>query len=957
MSNTPDTFLSGGNIDFIEGLYARYLADPASVDASWRAYFEGQGRGTGLPIYTEPSGRPAPMKGNVHRTGNGHAAAALAPASAASQAQMALQARVDQVVYAFRLRGHLLADIDPLGRGRPPLDHVADIGMVKDSHFTPAELEQVVDTSSAMPAATAKLKDLLAHLRATYCRSIGVEFMQVLNSDARRWLGRSMENSQNTTGFTKADRAVIYQKLCLADGLETFLQTKYLGVKRFSLDGGESLIPMLHAFIEQAAEHGAREVVFGMAHRGRLNVLTNIMGKKADQLLAEFEHQYDARKYLSRGDVKYHQGFSSDHVTATGKKVHLSLAFNPSHLEVVNPVVVGRAKAKQDRAGDPEGSVVVPLLIHGDAAFAGQGIVPETMNFARIPGYSTGGTVHLVINNQVGFTTDPEEGRSSLYATQMAQLLDIPIFHVNGDDAEACVHVMRLATEYRAKFNSDVVIDLVCFRRYGHNEADNPAYTQPKMYELIKAKPTVRRQYGAQLSASGQFSTDEVEATWQSTLQGFNDALTRVKATPAFKEVSYLEGLWGRFKGGADASVPDPETGVDKEVLAGLLRQLAEVPGEFSPHPDVVRTVLNVRKEQADGKRKLQWAPAEMLAYATLLQQGLRLRLTGQDVERGTFTHRHAVLRDVKNGAKFNSLSRFGKSPSEVTVLNSPLSEMGCLGFEFGYSLDYPDALVVWEAQFGDFANNAQVVIDQFIAAAEAKWSRLSGLVMLLPHGYEGQGPEHSSARLERFLELCAQDNMQVCYPSTPAQVFHLLRRQALRPLRKPLVVMSPKSLLRRPGVESTLEELAQGTFQRFIPETGDLDPKAVDRVLLCSGKVYYDLLDARTKAGVKDVAIGRVEQLYPFPAEAISAFLQKFPKLKEVRWVQEEPRNMGSWRFAAPLVQELLAGLKKAPSFGYVGRVESASPATGFLEAHEIEQAQLVGEALRITLAAPSHH
>jgi 2-oxoglutarate dehydrogenase E1 component len=713
---------------------------------------------------------------------------------------------------------------------------------------------------------------------------------------------------------------------------------------------------MLHAFVETAAEHGAREVVFGMAHRGRLNVLTNIMGKGADQLLAEFEHQYDARKYLSRGDVKYHQGFSSDHVTATGKKVHLSMAFNPSHLEVVNPVVVGRAKAKQDRATDAEGSVVVPLLIHGDAAFAGQGIVPETMNFARINGYSTGGTVHLVINNQVGFTTDPDESRSSLYATQMAQLLDIPIFHVNGDDAEACVHVMKLATEYRAKFNSDVVIDLVCFRRYGHNEADNPAYTQPKMYELIKAKPSVRKQYGQQLAASGQFTAEEVEATWQATLQGFNDALTRVKATPAFKEVSYLEGLWSRFKGGADAAVPDPDTGVDKEALSSALRQLAEVPADFSPHPDVVRTVLNVRKEQADGKRKLQWAPAEMLAYASLLQQGVRLRLTGQDTERGTFTHRHAVLRDTRTGGKFNSLARFGKHPAEATVLNSPLSEMGCLGFEFGYSLDYPDALVVWEAQFGDFANNAQVIIDQFIAAAEAKWSRLSGLVMLLPHGYEGQGPEHSSARLERFLELCAQDNLQVCYPSTPAQIFHLLRRQALRPLRKPLVVMSPKSLLRRPGVESSLEELSTGRFQRFIPETGDVDPKAVDRVLLCSGKVYYDLLDARTKAGIKDVAIGRVEQLYPFPSDAITAFLQKFPKLKEVRWVQEEPKNMGSWRYAAPVLAELLGTLKKAPSFGYVGRVESASPATGFLEAHDIEQAQLVGEALRIELKAPSH-
>ncbi len=951
MANFQDTFLSGANIDFIEGLYARYLEDPASVDASWREVFD-RSNGAGRPIFStrllEPV--PAPAAGKA----NGKAAKAQEPAPAAAAApaaapthDIALQARVDHTIFAFRLRGHLRAKLDPLGRPRPALEHVADVGLVDDSHFTDAEVEQVVETNGVFGDQRVRLTDLLARLRRTYTDTIGIEFMQMLDSQRRRWLMHRMEASENRTDFSVEECRHILTKLSYAEGFENFLHTKYVGAKRFSLDGGEALIPMMDALAEVATGMGLKEIVIGMAHRGRLNVLTNILGKQPDQIFSEFDGPRNPQAYLGRGDVKYHMGFSSDHTTRAGRKVHLSLAFNPSHLEAVDPVVEGRVRAKQDRGGDTERIGVMPLLIHGDAAFIGQGVVPETLNLSGLKGYTTGGTVHIVINNQVGFTTDPHDSRSSIYSTAIAQMLDIPIFHVNGDDPEACVHVAKLVAEYRQTFKTDVVIDLVCYRRYGHNEGDEPSFTQPAMYDIIRKHPTVRTLYAAKLAAQGKISAEESEAIKQRCLQEFDAALTRARQESQFKEPSALEGLWKPYQGGALKSAPNVSTAVDKQVLCDALRKLSTLPEGFNVHRDVERTVIKKRLGMLDSG-ELQWSEGESLAYATLLSEGYNVRITGQDCERGTFSHRHAVLHDVTTGEKFVPLRQFvsGKGKNGFHIFNSPLSEMGVLGFEYGYSLDVPDGLTAWEAQFGDFANGAQIIIDQFIAAGESKWRRLSGITLLLPHGYEGQGPEHSSARLERFLDLCAEDNIQVCYPTTPAQIFHLLRRQVLRPVRKPLVIMSPKSLLRRPEATSKVDELATGTFQEVILDR--VDPAGVTRLLLCSGKVYYDLAKARDERKDESIAIVRLEQLYPFPADVLAGLVAKMPKLTELLWVQEEPRNAGGWHFMFPRLHDLASTqAKQQVKIGYIGRAEAASPATGFPKTHEYEQQLIIEEAI----------
>ncbi|WP_309895843.1 2-oxoglutarate dehydrogenase E1 component [Archangium sp.] len=956
MANFQDSYLSGGNIDFIEGLYARYLEDPASVDPSWREVFE-RNDGAGRPIFNktliEPPAPVVPSKGEGKGKGekaapNG-AAVATAPQTAptvAFQQDMKLQAQVDQAISAFRLRGHLRATLDPLGRPRPPLEHVADMGMVDDKHFSPAELEQLVESAGVFDQARVKLKELLGRLHRTYTGSIGVEFMQMLDSERRRWLMKRMESTENRTAFTVDEQRHILTKLSYAEGFENFLHTKFIGAKRFALDGGESLVPMLDAVLEVGGDLGLKEVVVGMAHRGRLNVLTNTLGKKPDQIFSEFEGPIDPRQHMGRGDVKYHMGFSSDHTTRGGKGIHLSLAFNPSHLEAVDPVVEGRVRAKQDRSGDLDRSKVMPLLIHGDAAFIGQGVVAETLNLAGLKGYETGGTLHVVINNQVGFTTDPSDSRSSIYSTALAQMLDIPIFHVNGDDPEACVHVARLATEYRQTFKSDVVIDLVCYRRFGHNEGDDPSFTQPAMYDIIRKHPSVRTLYAQQLADKARIPADESEAIKQRCMQDFDAALTRARAQSQFKEPSALEGLWAPYKGGQHKGAPQVTTAVAKETLRDALKKLSEAPEGFNVHRDVERTVLKKRQAMLQTE-ELQWSEGEALAYATLLSEGYIIRLSGQDSERGTFTHRHAVLNDVKTGEKFYPLRQFTQQgKGRFDVFNSPLSEMGVLGFEYGYSLDVPDGIVLWEAQFGDFANGAQIIIDQFIAAAETKWRRLSGLTLLLPHGYEGQGPEHSSARLERFLNLSAEDNIQVVYPTTPAQFFHLLRRQVLRPLRKPLVVMTPKSLLRRPEATSKLDELATGTFQEVIADKVDL--AGVTRLLLCSGKVYYDLVKARDERKDDSIAIVRVEQLYPFPFDELAGLVSKMPKLGEIFWVQEEPRNSGAWHFIFPRLHDLAAARAQNPvKLGYIGRAEAASPATGFTQTHNLEQQLIVEEAI----------
>ena len=963
MPNPTDTFLSGSNIDFIEGLYARWLEDPSSVDPSWRELFSGT-RTEGRPLLGSGDGRAQP--GNGRGAGNGPAVAAravnggngaaAAPARAqlvsvgdvpASLAAMQLQSRVDQTLYAFRLRGHLLAQIDPLGRPRPQMNHVADLAMASDAPFSPEELEQVVDSSEVYAdRKRVKLRELLSRLRRTYCGHIGVEYMTLYDSARRRWLMPRMEHTENRLDPSPSEQRRILESLTYADTFEAFIHTKYQGAKRFSVDGGESLLPMLDTMLELGGELGVEEVVIGMAHRGRLNVLTNVLGKSPDQIFSEFNGPVDPRKFMGRGDVKYHLGFSSDVTTSTGKRIHLSLAFNPSHLEFVHPVVEGRARAKQQRLDGQDRSKVLPLVIHGDAAMAAQGVVAETLNLSRLRGYDTGGTVHIVINNQLGYTTDPEDARSSIYSTAVAQMLDIPIFHVNGDDPEACVHVMRLVTEYRQRFQSDVVVDLVCFRRYGHNEGDEPSYTQPLMYEAIRHHPPVSEIYAKTLAEQGRVRPEDAEALREEAKRHFLQAYNQAKETPALREPSAHEGLWKGYRGGPEQGNAEPETGVPEKALVPMLEHLARVPQGFTPLRQMGK-ILERRRAMARGELPLDWSAGENLAYATLLRSGTHVRLTGQDTERGTFGHRNAVLHDVKTGAVYVPLQDLGPGAGRFEVYNSPLSETGCMGFEFGYSLDYPDALVLWEAQFGDFANGAQVIIDQFIVAAEDKWRRLSGLTLLLPHGYEGAGPEHSSARLERFLTMAAEDNVQVCYPTSSAQVFHLLRRQAIRPWRKPLVVMTPKSLLRREEASAPLSAFISGSFQRLISDPPVGGAGKVTRLLLCTGKVVYDLLAAREKAGDDTVAIARLEQLYPFPEAQVAAEIARYPALQELVWVQEEPENMGAWSFVLPRLTGRTSAQGRKLPLRYAGREASASPATGFQKTHELEQTLLIDAAL----------
>ncbi|MBX7114931.1 MAG: 2-oxoglutarate dehydrogenase E1 component [Myxococcaceae bacterium] len=947
MSNASETFLTGANIDFIEAQYERFLKDPGSVDPSWAQLFGATGR-DGRPIITDGLDVKALFANG--RPKNGAAAMGYAPVPPGPGLPsdiIGLQGKVDQTIISFRLRGHLQAQLDPLGVPRLALEHVADIGMVSRAHFTDNELDVLVDPQGLFDEARAPVRQVMSRLRHTYTRHIGVEYIQMMDSDRRRWLMRRMEHSENRTEYSLDEQRRILDKLAKAEAFETTIHTKFKYAKRFSIEGAESLIPMMDAFLELGGSLGIREVVIGMAHRGRLNVLTNVMGKSPDQIFSEFIGPEDPTRYLNRGDVKYHMGFSSDFTTLGGQKIHLTLAFNPSHLGVVHPVVEGRVRAKQDRAGEGGSHAIVPFVIHGDAAFSGQGLVAETLNLAELQSYSTGGTVHVVINNQLGYTTLADQGRTPLYCTAMAQMLDTPVFHVNGDDAEACVHVMRLATEYRQRFHADVVIDLVCYRKYGHNEGDEPAFTQPKMYELIRAHKTPREIYHQQLVASGRLTEAEAESIHATAVKAYAEAHTRATTKSQFTEPSHLLGVWSNYRGAADKDTPQVTTGLPLAELKKLLDVLATAPAGFTLHKGV-QSVLDKRKKMVAGDEPIDWGAGEMLAYASLLAGGASLRLTGQDTERGTFAHRHAVLHDTKTGNRAFALAPFVSGNGRAMVINSPLSEMACLGFEFGYSLDYPDALVAWEAQFGDFANNAQVVIDQFMAAAEDKWRRLSGLTLLLPHGYEGAGPEHSSARLERYLELAAEDNVQVCYPTNSAQIFHLLRRQVLRPIRKPLVVMTPKSLLRLAEAAAPWSDFTSGGYKRIISETNpQVEAANVQRLLLCSGKVYFDLVKARDAAKDFSIAIVRVEQLYPLPEDGLKATLDAYPKLREVFWVQEEPKNSGAWRYMLEPLLHLTHNSATKPKVQYVGRVESASPATGYPKAHEYEQKLLVDEAI----------
>lgn len=912
------------NLAFVEALYASYLADPNSVDTVWRRYFEAWPE-NGRRLALGPSFKPRSL---FNPPAPASAVVPLADIDAA-----ALQRRADMLIRNYRVRGHIMAQLDPLGRvgPMPPEIDPAYYGL------TEADMQREV-SAETMPGART-LGEVIARLRNTYCRSIGVQFMHIDELAIREWLQRRMEGSENRLALSRAEQIRILTKLTDAVIFEEFIQKKYVGAKSFSLEGAESLIPLLDLAIEKAGAQGIDEIVLGMAHRGRLNVLANIMGKSPRQIFREFEDR-DPELHRGGGDVKYHLGYSNDWVTTAGKKVHLSLTFNPSHLEYVNPVVLGRIRAKQDRVGDVARRRGMALLIHGDAAFAAQGIVQETLNLSELRGYRVGGTLHVIVNNQLGFTTTPEEGRSTVYATDVAKMLQSPIFHVNGEDPEAVAQVVTLAMDFRHTFQRDVVIDMYCFRRHGHNEGDEPSFTQPRMYDLIRRRKPLREVYLDHLLQLGGITREEADEIAEARRAHLEQELSVARQSDYKPQIQAFQGLWKPYRGGPEKDVPEVLTGVRRELLQEWLLGLSRVPEGFTVNPKLER-LLSARREMASG-RPIDWATAETLAFASLLSAGYRVRLSGQDSQRGTFSQRHAVLHDIKTGQTYMPLRQlFPETP--VDIINSPLSEAGVLGFEYGYSLDYPDGLVIWEAQFGDFNNAAQVIIDQFIASAEDKWQRLSGLVLLLPHGFEGQGPEHSSARLERFLVLSAEDNLQVTNPTTPAQYFHLLRRQVLRPWRKPLIVMTPKSLLRHPRVVSDLEALTQGRFERILPDT-ETDPAAVRRILFCSGKIYYELAQERERLGRDDVAIVRLEQLYPLYPETLHQALDPYPPGTPVTWVQEEPENMGAWRYLRATQGEALLG--RYP-LSVVSRPASASPATGSASAHKLEQDEIIRAAL----------
>jgi len=861
------------------------------------------------------------------------------PPSSEVLAANELQARLSALINAYRVRGHLFADLDPLGLRKPPAQEEFVLKRYGLAHVDPDTIFSMGDFAGPP---TGSLRSVIARLKDTYARTIGVEFTSLENQEARDWLRERMELTGNHIDLSREQQIRILTKLTDAEIFEQFLHTKYTGAKRFSLEGAESVIPMLDILVERASELGVEEIVIGMAHRGRLNVMVNIMEMNVRQIFAGFEDD-NPEAYVGRGDVKYHLGYSLDRKTASGHNMHMTLAFNPSHLEWVNPVVEGRVRAKQDRKGDEERTTVLPLLIHGDASFVGQGIVAETLNLSRLQAYETGGTVHVVINNQIGFTTNPEDSRSTAYCTDITRMLRCPVFHVNGEDPEAVAQAVTLATEYRERFRGDVVIDLFCYRKYGHNEGDEPRFTQPEMYAAIDRKQTVREVYIGHLVKTGKITAEQAEDIKVRRHQGLENALEDARKNGNYNLIpASMLGLWTEYRGGSDLDVPDADTRFPREQLITALDRLTSYPDWFTPHTRIERFVLDKQRKIMETGNGVDWGTAENLAFASLLLQGVRCRLTGQDVRRGTFSHRHAVIFDSNTGRRYTRLGHLSPDQAHLEIYDSSLSEAGVLGFEYGFSLDSPDALVCWEAQFGDFVNVAQVIIDQFISSSEDKWHRLSGLVMLLPHGMEGQGPEHSSARLERFLLLCAEDNMQVVNLTTPAQLFHCLRRQVLRPWRKPLVVMSPKSLLRHRRAVSTLDELAEGEFQRIIPDDPAIDPRKVRRLLLCTGKVYYDLLERREQDEIDDIGIMRMEQLYPLRSNELQARLAPYPRDVDLVWVQEEPWNMGAWYFMRARLPEILGD--KQP-LRCIARPESASPATGSGASHKLEQKLLIDE------------
>ena len=932
-----NTYLFGGNAPYVEEMYENYLSNPGSVPDNWRSYFDALQH---VPAADGSNARDVAhlpvVNAFAERAKQG--TTRVVQASGADSELGRKRTAVQQLIAAYRNVGARWADLDPLKRAERPT-----IPELEPSFygFGDVDLETVFNTSNTFFGKdTMSLRDLLNALHETYCGTIGAEYMYTTDQNHKRWWQQKLESARTNPQLSAEQKKHVLNRLTAAEGLERFLHTKYVGQKRFSLEGGESFIVSMDELINQAGVKGVQEIVIGMAHRGRLNVLVNSLGKMPADLFAEFDHT--APEDLPSGDVKYHQGFSSD-VTTPGGPVHLSLAFNPSHLEIVNPVVEGSVRARMDRRGDPLGKQVLPIIVHGDAAFAGQGVVMETLALAETRGYSTGGTVHIVINNQIGFTTsDPRDSRSTLYCSDIVKMIEAPVLHVNGDDPEAVVLATQLALDFRMEFQKDVVVDIICFRKLGHNEQDTPSLTQPLMYKKIAQHPGTRKLYADRLAAQGLGDTlgdDMVKVQRAAFDEGKNTVdpvLTNFKSKYAVDWSPFLNKKW---TDAGDTAIPTSE-------WKRLAERITTVPAGFTVHP-LVKKVLDDRAAMGRGDINVDWGMGEHMAFASLVASGYPVRLSGEDCGRGTFTHRHAVLHD-QNREKFDEgtytpLQNVADNQAPFVVIDSILSEEAVLAFEYGYASNDPNTFVIWEAQFGDFANGAQVVIDQFIASGEVKWGRVNGITLMLPHGYEGQGPEHSSARLERFMQLSADTNMQVCQPTTASQIFHLLRRQMVRNLRKPLIIMTPKSLLRAKDATSPLSEFTRGSFQTVIPDNKELKAEKVKRVIACSGKVYYDLAKKREERGGDDVAIIRVEQLYPFPHKAFGAEIKKYPNLVDVVWAQDEPQNQGAWFFVQHYIHE---NMSEGQKLGYSGRAASASPAVGYSHLHQEQQKALVDGA-----------
>ncbi len=931
--------LFGANAPYVEELYERFLEDPDSVPANWQEYFAGIRAGSGRETAHGPV-----KAGVLARVGASRVAARASADGEGTQKQGA----VSRLIQIYANRGHLVARIDPLGMMQRPTPRVLELGYFG---LTDADLDTEFFTGGRVEGVKkrGKLRDIIADLKNIYCGTVGAEFAHVSETEERLWLQDRFQQGRLHHTFSPDEKRNILWQITAAEGLERYLHTKYVGQKRFSLEGGDALIPLLDDLVQQCGIRKVEEIVIGMAHRGRLNVLINVLGKSPQELFSEFEGDYDTSNLIGSGDVKYHKGFSAD-LRTPGGNVHVALAFNPSHLEVVNPVVQGSVRARQDRRGDTSGDSVVPVLIHGDAAFAGQGVVSETLQLSQARGFYTGGTVHVIVNNQVGFTTsEPLDARSTLYCSDVAKMIEAPILHVNADDPEAVVFATRLALDYRMRFHKDVVIDLVCYRRHGHNEADEPAATQPRMYQVIRKHPTARQLYSRTLIGQGVVGEDDVGTMLREYRESLEQGTPQPRAFVGTAGNKFTVDWSRHIEADWDEQIV---TAVAPDLLKELAAKLTTVPDGFLLHPRVAR-IIDDRKRMYAGEQPLDWGAAETMAYAALLADGHRVRLTGQDSGRGTFFHRHAVLHEQETGQRYVPLANLYPKQGRFTVIDSVLSEEAVMGFEFGYSTTDPATLIIWEGQFGDFANGAQVIIDQFITSCEAKWQRVSGMTLFLPHGYEGQGPEHSSARLERFLQLSAEMNNQVCVPSTPAQMFHMLRRQMMRGLRKPLIVMTPKSLLRHKLSTSTLDDLTDGRFQAIMDEVDAIDPARVRRIVLCSGKVFFDLLEQRRAEHIQDVAIVRIEQLYPFPLEEYESIIARYANATDVVWCQEEPQNQGAWYQIRHRLQEKLGPMH---TLLYAGRPGAAAPAAGIFQLHAEQQRDLVEAALRGLTTETTH-